>query len=144
MRLQRHEEIEVTVGVLHLDGVMTRARGDEDIDGRSRFPGLAAPAREGAGRRPHIVGDGQLGKRLLEVAQDPPVALVPDPAPQLQADRRAPGGVAALDQSADAVHDRRLPAAAQAMDPSRRVHQLHRRLLGLAKLHQLRVRHERI
>ena len=43
--LKNQEEVEVAVRVLNLHVVMTGARGNQDVDGRCRFSGIAATTR---------------------------------------------------------------------------------------------------
>ena len=116
--LQRHEKIEMAVGVLYLDAVMPRAGSDENVDRRGRLAGLPAPAREAAGRRPPSSVMGSSG-RVCSKSRRSSGPSRPRSVPQLQPDRRTPGGISTLDQSPDAIDDRRLPSPAQAMDPGR-------------------------
>ena len=72
----------MAVGVLQLDAVMAGTRSDQNVNGRRCLSGFAAPTCQGTGHGPHLVRDGQIGKRVLKVAQGASIVVVPDPVPE--------------------------------------------------------------
>jgi len=116
--LQRQEGFEVSVGVLKLHTMVPRAGGDQDVNGGSRLASFPAALSQNTRRLPDVVSDRQPRKRLLEVAQDASVRLVPGAVPELEPDGRAPCGLTTHQQTSHALGDDGVASSAEAMHPA--------------------------